>query len=408
MNVETLRGKQRYAAVIDNIIVLCLCLLIIGLPFSISVIEISASAAIFLWLFKKIFILRDIKIKKTPLNWPLAVYLLFVVLSLSNSQFMMTSVKGLFRKTLEYVAIYFVIAETVRTDRDLRKIVGAVLFSCLMMGVDGLWQYFSGRDLIRAYPIWSMSRMKASFKFPTGFGGWLITVLPLCISLAIFNVRNKSYRFFGALLSVLLLTCLAFSLTRGAWLAFIPAVVFLVWKRGDAAKKFLLAFLIILILAIGLIVLSGKTDTLVLYTIRAPAVLHRVDLIRLAWRMFMERPFLGHGINTFMSIYERYASAFEYSGISYAHNCYMQIAVETGVFSLMAFLWMIAALFVSSLRDIGKRKDGFLKTVQTGLLAGLLAYLVHSSIETNLYALQLAALFHFMLGLTVSVQNIQD
>jgi len=400
--------QQERARFIDSLILLCLCIIIIGLPFSITIIEIAASIAICLWLFKKIFILRSLRVERTPLNWPLAVYLVFVILSLLNSQFLTTSLKGLIRKTLEYIAIYFVVAETVKTDRDLKKLVSAILFSCLMIGVDGMWQYFSGRDFIRTYQIWSMSRIKASFKFPTGFGGWLITMLPLCISLAIFNTRDKLYRLSGVFLSVLLFACLVLSLTRGAWLAFIPAIIFLVWKRGDTAKKVLLIFLVLLILAIGLLTLLGKGDTLALYTIRAPAIVHRVDLTKLAWRMFMERPFIGHGINTFMSIYERYASAFNYSGISYAHNCYLQIAVETGIFSLLAFLWMIAALFVSSLRNINRRRAGFVKAAQIGCLGGLLAYLAHSAIETNMYALQLAVLFYFMLGLTVSIQNIKD
>ncbi|MBL7071868.1 MAG: O-antigen ligase family protein [Candidatus Omnitrophica bacterium] len=400
--------RQDKGVFIDSAIMICLCAIIIGIPFSITIIEIAATTAILLWLFKKMFIERSVRIKNTPLNWPLAVYLLFVILSLINSQFLTTSVRGLIRKILEYIAIYFVIVETVKTDRDVKRLVGTILVSCTLIGIDGVWQYFSGQDFIRAYPIWSMSRMKASFKFPTGFGGWLITVLPLCISLAIFNTKEKRYKGWGIFLSVLLLSCLVLSLTRGAWLAFIPAIIFLVWKRGDAAKVILLLLLVALILLIGSMMLLGGGEKLALYTIRAPAVVHRIDLTKLAWRMFIERPYVGHGINTFMSIYERYASAFDYSGISYAHNCYLQMAVETGVFGLLAFLWMIAALFTSSLKDINKRKDGLIKAAEIGLLGGLLAYLAHSALETNLYALQLAVLFHFMLGLTVSVQNVKE
>ncbi len=400
-------SQQKNMALIDNMILSCLCAMIIGLPFSITIIEFAAGLAISLWLFKKIFISRSFKIEGTPLNRPLAVYLVFAVLSIFFSRFPETSVRGFFRKTLEYVAIYFVIVETVKTRRDLKIVVNAILFSCILIAVDGMWQYFSGRDFIRAYPLWSMSRMKASFKYPTGFGAWLITVLPLCLSLAIFNTKEKLYRPAGILLSVLLSACLVLSLTRAAWLAFIPALIFLVWKRGDAAKKILLISLAVMILAVGFVTLSGHGEKLALYTIRSQAVVHRLDLTKMAWSMFIERPLLGHGLNTFMSIYEMYAGSFDYGGISYAHNCYLQIAVETGIFSLFAFLWMVAALFISSLKDVNKRKEGFVRAAQIGLTGGLLAYLVQSAMETNMYALQLAMLFYFMLGLAVSAQNIE-
>jgi len=108
-----------------------------------------------------------------------------------------------------------------------------------------------------------------------------------------------------------------------------------------------------------------------------------------------------------MSIYENYLDGSIF-GISYAHNCYLQIAAETGIFSLIAFLWSIWVLIASSLKDAGRRKEGFVKAVQLGLLAGLVAYLLQSAVETNLYALQLAILFYYFLGLVVSIQRVEE
>jgi len=406
--MDYVEKKNKYTKIIDNLIVLSLCLLILGLPFSNSIIEITASTAIFLWLFKKIFILRTIKFEKTPLNKPIFFYLIFVALSLINSKYLATSLKGFAFKTIEHFLLYFAIVESVKTQKDIRKIISTILLSCALIGVDGLWQYFTGCDFLRGYPLWSMGRIKASFKYPTGFGGWLITALPLCISLAIFNIKDKLYRISGIILGFLLLASLVLSLTRGAWIAIVPAIIFLVWKRGDAAKKILLIFLLIIILGIVFATISGGRETISFYVVRGSAVLHRMALAKLCCRMFIDHPFLGHGVNTFMSIYENYMSASEFGGISYAHNCYLQIAVETGIFSLLAFLWMIIALFVSSLKDINRRDEGFIRTIEFGLLAGLLAYSVHSLLETNLYALQLAILFYYFLGVAISIQNIGD
>jgi O-antigen ligase len=397
--------------------------LIIGLPFSNSIIEIAATTAIILWIFKKVkkaFILRNLKLLKpenTSLNTPILFYLIFVALSLINTQFLITSLKGFFFKTLEHFLLFFVIVETVKTKKDLKKIVSAIIFSCLIIGIDCLWQRASGYDFLRGYPLISLRRVTASFKFPNGFGGWLITVIPLTISLVLFNTKEKLWKICCLSLSILLLVCLFLSFARGAWMGLLFAIAFLMWRKREVAKKILILLLIVVILSAGLVIILGNKEVLSRYFSYRNAIIHRVFLARLCWRMFIDHPLLGHGINTFMSIYEIYKDKITFEappthvsafGISYAHNCYLQIAVETGIFSLLAFLWMIVMLFVSSLKDINRRKEGFIKAVQIGLLAGLLAYLAHSAVETNLYALQLAILFYYFLGVAISIQKIKE
>lgn len=390
-----------------NLILFFLCLLIFGLPFSISIIEISATAAIGLWLFQKIAVSRSLKIADTPLNTPISVYLIFVLLSLFNSKFLMTSITGFGFKAMEQFLIFIVMVDTVRTEKELKAVVTAILLSCALIGADGLWQYFTGYDFLRHYPIWSsFNRITASFKFPNGLGGWLITVTPLCMALAIFSTKEKIFRISAAVLSVALLVCLVLNFTKGAWVAMLPALLFLVWQRGDKAKKILLAVLLAMLAGLGLLTVFGGKDIIGSYAARGWSGIHRLDLVRMCWRMFLDRPFFGHGINTFMSNYESYAEGMTFGGVSYAHNCYMQILAETGIFSLFAFLWMIAALFMSSVKSIAAKREGFVKFSQIGIAAGLLAYAFHSAIETNLYALQLAILFYYFLGLAAALLNI--
>ncbi|MBN1871891.1 MAG: O-antigen ligase family protein [Candidatus Omnitrophica bacterium] len=397
--------ERGYSKIIDNLIILALCVLVIGISVSNSVIEIAAVSAIALWFFKKIFISRNVRLIRTPLNKPILFYLIVVGASMANSRFFMTSLTGFVGKTLEYALLYFVVVETVRNEEDLKKIIWAVLFSCLLLGIDGIWQYIFKYDFLRGYQLWSMNRMRASFKFPTGFGGWLVTMIPLCFSFALFYT-GRTLRTSGIILSFILLACLVLSLTRAAWIALVPAVFFIVWIKGEKAKRVLLVFLVILLLSLVLVVALGGADKLMLYTVRGHTVLHRIELTRMCWRMFGDHPLLGHGINTFMSIYESYKDASEFGGVSYAHNCYLQMAVETGALGLFAFLWIVIALTVSAFDKIKMGNDGFVRTCLIGLLSGLIAYLTHSFLETNLYALRLAVLFWLFLGLTMGSLNI--
>lgn len=391
----------------DNLIILSLGFLIFGLPFSNSIVEIAATAAIALWFFKKIFIGRSLKIQKTPLNNPVSLYFLFVLFSLVNTKFFITSLIGFGFKAMEHFLLFVVIVDTIRTRKDVMKIMTFIFLSGVLMAADGLWQYFTHYDFLRGYPIWSsFNRLTASFKFPNGFAGWLVTVTPFFMAIAMFNTKKRPLKLASAFLSVLLFLCFLLNFTKGAILSFVLAAMFLAWKKGESAKKILLAALIIAVLAIGIMVVFGYANVISDYTARGWSVFHRLDLIKMCWRMFLDHPILGHGINTFMSIYETYAGDMEFGGVSYAHNAYFQIAVETGALGILAFLWLIAVLFISSLKNIAAKQEGAIKAAQMAVLAGLTGYLFYSAVESTLYSLPLAILFYYFLGLAAALQKI--
>ena len=93
---------------------------------------------------------------------------------------------------------------------------------------------------------------------------------------------------------------------------------------------------------------------------------------------------------------------------SYAHNCFLQMAADTGVIGLGGFLYLLFVFFKSSISRAVKLKDKFYKVFVLGLLAGILAFLMHSFFDTNLYSLPLAALFWFALGLSGAILKVNE
>jgi O-antigen ligase len=126
-----------------------------------------------------------------------------------------------------------------------------------------------------------------------------------------------------------------------------------------------------------------------------------------AWRMIQDRPVLGHGLNTFMANYLAYRVGGQ-AQPRYAHNCYLQVAAETGMVGLVLFaglLWAFFAQLVAGLRRSHTRSE----TILLGLFAGLLAFAAQAGIDTNFYALRQAALFWTLAGLALglSVKSVQ-
>ncbi len=109
-------------------------------------------------------------------------------------------------------------------------------------------------------------------------------------------------------------------------------------------------------------------------------------------------------MNTYASIAPSYKLT-EETGY-YPHNSYLQMTAESGVLGIGAFLWVLAALFGTSLANIKGINDKFYRAVLVGLLAGLFGFLIHSFVDTDFYSLQLGNLMWFMMGLIAAVQRI--
>jgi O-antigen ligase len=128
----------------------------------------------------------------------------------------------------------------------------------------------------------------------------------------------------------------------------------------------------------------------------------RVFMWQTAWHMIQDRPVLGHGINTFMANYLTYWVGGEQQP-RYAHNCYLQMAAETGLVGLAAFLWLLWLAFARMGRALTRAPASGDRTILAGLVAGLLAFAIQAGYDTNFYAMRQVAIFWVLAGLAVGL-----
>jgi len=119
--------------------------------------------------------------------------------------------------------------------------------------------------------------------------------------------------------------------------------------------------------------------------------------------MIKESPFLGKGLGTFMDYFSQYVPNMS---ACYAHNCYLQIWAESGIFTLIAFLALAGFIVYRGIRISLRNKQDEFGILLAGLTSGIFGFLVVSFFDTQLYSLQLSVLFWTILGVTVSVQHI--
>ena len=121
--------------------------------------------------------------------------------------------------------------------------------------------------------------------------------------------------------------------------------------------------------------------------------------------------FLGTGPDTFLLYFPnydylaRYNNGFENEIITKPHNMYLQIAVETGMLSLICFLVFYFWYFISSVICI-RRSDisDYLTLVNIGILSGSFGYMVVGLINDSMIVV--APLFWALIGIGIGINTI--
>lgn len=405
--------KDRVVYWCERIIEWSLYILVFGVTFSKAIAESAAGIAITTWIFKKI-INREFKLVHTDLNYAIFGFFLVNLISLVNvinTDYAFVSVRGFVGKVTEYVLLYFVVVESIKTKKQFRNIIGIILFSCVLIGIDGIFQWIFGIDYMRLrHPVGC--RITASFKNPNHFGGWLSMVLPITTSLFLFGPkRRKWFRIAFGLLSTLLFICLLLAGSRGAWLGFMGALLLMGILKS---KKLLLITLIcILIVPFAASGRFGERVTSIFNINNEGPNIDRITLWKETLVMIKDRPLLGRGVNTFMSNWSKYGVGKTWGHPYYPHNCYLHMAAETGLVGLGMFIWIIVMLFRSTINFLKKielktEEDGFYQVVGLGLLGGITACLIHSFVDNNLYVVLLATFFWVLMGLLNAEKKIYE
>jgi len=411
--------KEKAIAWFDRVVEISLCVLIFSLPFSKSMIEVFFGIALLGWLGKRfvrlgcgVSLVKAFKPVGTVLNLPIAAFVFIGFLSVLTSVSLKLSIEGFFFKLFEWIMIYFMVVEVVSSRKKLNRILVVLFFSACVAAADGIFQFITGADFVRQYTL-SRSAISASFHNANDFAGWLVMLMPVFLSLAYFWrdkwISSERYKHFRKaarpalwVLTSFLMICLALTYSKGAWITAILALLFI----GFLKSRKLLITVIALVLILPFIAPNSMKERAlqIFESGDSSSVGVRTNLWREASHIIKDHPLTGCGLNTYSIVAPGYKVT-EKTGF-YPHNSYLHMAAETGLLGLGAFLWIIIALFRTSLKRLREITDDFHGAFLVGALAGLFGFLLHSFVDTNFYSLQLGGLMWFVMGLVIAIQKI--
>ena len=379
------------------------------------------------WAFKMIS-REEIKFTPAPLNLPVLSFIVICTLSLAWSDTFFTSLKEL-PLFLAGPLLYFVIVNNIKNEKQINRIISAVIIVGAAFGAYGIFQY---NDIDFSFWAYTAGRHKifGLSGNPGYFAGYLI--LPLSLAISLFMAAKNRNRKALLLIGILLMgTTLIVTLSRSSYAAFGFSLLFMfllfLLARGKRFiiinKKIFIFLLIIIILLISLFIIPtplsipGTVISQIKGIISISNIANtfssgrRIAIWKFTGMMIKDHPVLGSGIGTYKYNTFRYQAKFfeqgdnrtiyTYGFAEEAHNEYLQLWAELGTIGLAIFLWLIITYFNYGIRYLKREKDKQRQGIMIGLMGGVVAFLVDSFFWFPLHLSSNLSLFWLFIGLTI-------
>src|SRR5438067_2830842 len=253
-------------------------------------------------------------------RWPLLLFGVAIVASTTQATDLSLSIKELL-KLGEMLLTYLLVLSYVDTPARLGRLLSLVVLAALSQALLGIGQtvvHFGPESFARGFVL----RASGTFEQPNPFAGYLNLTLPLLFAGVVTGVPLVG-RLRGTAL-VLLSAALLLSVSRGALLASIAAIVVIVAVHTRRARALVAAVAVTLfVLASGTV--FGLVPASVTETIATALGVNNVDLVTptpLTWpvaerlahmlaglHMFQDHPWLGVGIGNYPAVYPSYQVA---------------------------------------------------------------------------------------------------
>lgn len=300
-----------------------------------------------------------------------------------------------------------------------------VLVVCLLICVIAIYEHVVGTSPIMAWRVATFSTgehpireygVYGIFYDPNLFGNYLATIALLVLPTLAVRTAPVSYKVLRVAVIVLALLALFWTFSLSSWLGFVAGLA-IVWWHGKRWRA--LSLIVCAIVAMTLVGAQSRTvlerliphSEVYRFAQLAPGrqmlsaaediLSERILLDRFGLEIFRENPVLGSGYGSFAmkSSVQRLATK------SYtSHNSYVLVLAEQGLLGIGLLLALIYVALKTASSNIRGAQDQFIRQVQVGSLAAIVANLVFCAAYASLmYNVNL----WMVLGLTVAITRMQ-
>lgn len=370
----------------------------------------------FLTIIKLLFVKGE-KLEATKAEIWLLAYFMIVVVSLAGSSLFMLSLKG-FMKTFIYLGFYVSIAHFLKNNKDKIFPIFLTIGLCISFeGIMGFLQNFAHveeistwQDVSKLNPEEVMTRVYGTLKpyNPNLLGGYFVAGIPALYAVTAAFLTDKKYKS-GIIAGIFaLISSAALFLTgcRGSYIGMLVILggTFLVsakylWQNYKAIYISIVGACIALITSAIIMSASLRARVLSMFAMRQDSSnSFRFNVYQSSFNMFKDNWLLGIGCGNrnFREIYGLYMRT-GFDALS-AYNIFLEIAVESGIFALIAFLGFIITTIGDGIKIILKSDNIKQVIYLSAAVISICALMIHGLVDTVFFRPQLQFIFWTMVA----------
>lgn len=249
---------------------------------------------------------------------------------------------------LKMVMLYFLIVNLVRERRAARGLVWVLVTSGTLIGLYGIWQHTNDIGVWEGYG--GIYRVGGTIGDPNDFALYLVILLPLALELTILT-PSRPLRLLLVGMMICLLTAIIYTYSRGGLLG-MATVLGLSGLRYSLQKGRWRYVMLLAPVFLALVIKMAPSH----YWSRGRTIAdsqeqsanERLGAWLTGWNMLRGNPLTGVGIGQFQENYLDYVAAGAQTRRKMAaHNMYVQVAAETGLFGGGLFVSLLVATLVA-------------------------------------------------------------
>lgn len=379
----------------------------------------------------KLFVKKGEKLEVNLFEIFLILYFMFVIVSLAGSSLLYLSLKG-FLKTFTYLGFYFSVVQYYKNN--LSKIpftIFTIALCAASQGIIGIFQNFSQvgeistwQDVSSINPEDVMTRVYGSITpfNPNLFGGYLVASLPCLFGSFVLGLLDKKYKLAVGFLVLSLITSISLILSgcRGAYIGFLAIMVcffgFLgkfIWANGKSLFKTIylsvLGSIVAFSTCVVLFVSSIRTRVISIFAMRNDSsTSFRLNVYQSAINMVKDNWLFGIGVGNqnFREVYGLYMRT-GFDALS-AYCIFLEIAVESGIFALLAFIGFVITLIFKGIKFVLNSSDLKTSALVAISITSVIAVMLHGFVDTVFFRPQIQFVFWTMVAFVSAILNPKD
>jgi O-antigen ligase len=305
-------------------------------------------------------------------------------------------------KWLELLLALVIVVDLARQPNAARWVIGAMLIAGAAEAAYGAFQFATDSGPA-TFALQGALRAFGHFDQPNPFAGYLTTILPLAVCMALCRANPAPFRWLALGAAGTLLVGIGLSQSRGAWLGGSVALLSLLLAWSSRTRRLLIPCALGGVFAIAL-ALSGLLPASILdrlaqtveyfgvFDVRTVqvssenwAVVERMAHWQAGWYMFMDHPWLGVGAGNYAEAYAAYFVGTWREALGHAHNYYLNILAELGIAGggiLLLLLGLAFRQLGGALVQSEDRNTSFWRAVLAGVYGGLVVFCVHNLFDS--------------------------